>query len=64
MGKVILVAILALALAVGFVAGWARSNALTDQHHKLAAGTSVLCLAGFVAINLSAAVWLILPTTW
>ncbi len=60
----ILVVVLALVLAVGFVAGWAKSNALTDQNHKLAAGTSVLCLAGFVAISLSAAFWLMLPTTW
>jgi len=60
----VLVVVLALVLAVGFVAGWAKSNALTDQHHKLAAGTSVLCLAGFVAISLSAALWLMLPTNW
>lgn len=61
---VIAVVLLALVLAVGFVAGWAKSYALTDQNHKLAAGTSVLCLAGFVAINLSAALWLMLPTNW
>lgn len=61
---VILVAILALVLAVGFIVGWARSNALTDQSHKLAASVSVLCFAGFLAINLSAAFWLMLPTNW
>ncbi len=60
----VFVALLTLVLAVGYVIGWAKSNALTDQHHKLAASTSVLCLAGLVAINLGTAVWLMLPTTW
>ncbi len=60
----IFVVLLVLVVAVGFIAGWAKSNALTDQNHKLAGLTSVLCLAGFVAINLGAAVWLLLPTTW
>ena len=58
------VAVLALGLVVGFIAGWAKSSALTDQNHKLAAGISVLCLACFVVINLSAAFWLMLPTNW
>lgn len=60
----IVVGLVLLGLAVGFVAGWAKSDALTDQNHKLAAGISVLCLAGLVAVTLSSVIWLTLPTTW